>query len=118
MLRYYKEKELSAIKGKIKSTHKQSNYLLKNKWKVIGFGIIFSILVPNYSGGNSISGYKSVLVLSGLSYKQFGILTACLYFSTCILAHFIWKRQDEKRLKKLETRKKQLEEELVLKITE
>ncbi len=112
---HFKEKELKAIKGKIKTTKKQSGFFIKNIWKVVGFGIFFSFWAPTYTGEDYISGDRSVMNLAGMSYYELVILTASLYTGFSFLAHFIWNYQDKAKINRLEKRKKQLEKELSIK---
>lgn len=109
---YYKEKELRAVNGKIKTTIKGSGFLKKNLWKVIAFGIVFSIWAPTYVSGNYLSGYRTAIGVNIYSYQGLVVFSALLYTFFCFLGHFVWKYQDQKKIKRLEVRKRQLEEEL------
>lgn len=109
---YYKEKELRAVEGKLKTTIKGSGFLLKNFWKVLVFGIAFSFFAPTYVSGNYLSGYRTAVGMNIYSYQGLVIFSALLYTFFCFLGHFVWKYQDQKKIKRLEMRKRQLEEEL------
>lgn len=54
--------------------------------------------------------------VSGLEYKEMVLLTATLYTFVSFFAHFIWQKQDRKKLNRLEQRKLELENELGLNI--
>ena len=112
---YYKEKALQATLNKIESHNKQTNFFIRNIWKVIGFGIFVSIWAPTQTAGHYISNRKTAIEVSGLSYHLLVLLTGVLYIAACFLAHFVWKKQDEKTLKKLLTKKNNLELELGIK---
>lgn len=114
MNRYYKEKELSAVKGKIKTAKAHSGIIIRNIWKVIGFGIFVSLWAPTHNSGHYISGRRPVLERSDLSYWQIVALTAIVYSSFCILGHFVWRFQDKRKIRKLEKRRSYLEQELGL----
>ncbi len=109
---YYKEKELSALEGKIKTTIEESGFFVKNFWKVIGFGLLFSFWAPTYSGSDELRETSSVMDLSELGYFELVIFTALVYIGFCFLAHFTWKFQDKKKLKRLRKRKRELEREI------
>ncbi len=111
---YYKEKELSALEGKIKTTIEDSGFFVKNLWKVIGFGLLFSLWAPMYSGGDELRETRSALEVSELNYFELVILSAIVYSFFCFLAHVTWKFQDEKKLKRLRKRKYELEKEIKL----
>ncbi|MCR8666527.1 hypothetical protein NO995_02460 [Aestuariibaculum sp. M13] len=112
MPHYYKEKELSAVNGKIETIIRESNFIQKNIWKVIGFGIIVSLWAPTYSNRHSLSRRKSALDISNLSYYELVLLTAIVFTVICVLTHYSIKYQDGKKLKQLHTRKLELEKEL------
>ncbi|WP_047247475.1 hypothetical protein [Maribacter thermophilus] len=116
MSRYYKEKELIVVRARIRSTIRNSGFFVKNLWKVIGFGIFFAIWAPTYVSVDQLGRSKSAMETSGLEYKELVILTAVLYTFFSFLAHFIWQKQDRKRLNRLEQRKRELENELGLNI--
>ncbi len=103
---YYKEKALQATLNKIESHKAQSNFFIRNIWKVIGFGIFVSIWAPTERPEHYLSNRKSSLEVSDLSYYELVILTAVLYTAVCFLAHFIWKQQEKKAMRKLMTKKK------------
>jgi len=53
MIRHYKEKHLQATKYKIENVIEQQNFLLKNKWKVIDFGMFIAVWAPTYRSEGS-----------------------------------------------------------------
>ena len=48
MVKHYKEKYLQATRYKIENVIEQQNFLVKNKWKVIGFGIFITVWAPTH----------------------------------------------------------------------
>ena len=112
MSRYHKEKALQATINKIDTLKKETNFFVKNVWKVAGFGIFVSFWAPIFKPSHGIYHRKSAIEVSDLSYPEIVIMTAFLYIIACILGHFIWKLQDKIKLQKLLERKKQLETEL------
>ncbi|WP_347373113.1 hypothetical protein [Aequorivita sp. Q41] len=109
---YHKQKALQATNNRIESNLKQSNFFIRNKWTVIGFGIFVSAWAPTQVPVSYGVRRKSAMELSNLSYNELVIVTAVLYTLTCVLGHFIWKWQDKQALNKLLKKKKELEAEL------
>ncbi|WP_203292505.1 hypothetical protein [Luteirhabdus pelagi] len=109
---YIKEKALQATLNKIESNRRQSNYFIRNIWKVIGFGIFVSIWAPTKAPDHLGFDRKSAVEVGELGYYELVVITALLYTLVCFIAHFVWKYQDKKALHKLLKRKLELEKEL------
>ena len=116
MEKHYKEKHLQATIYKIENVKREQNFLIKNIWKVIGFGIALSILAPVYSPRSNYPPYtKRESLINTSQYSHFEIVlgTAILYLICCLIYHFvIAKIQDHFKLKKLNTLKSKLEKEI------
>ena len=112
MTDYYKRKALQATEYKIERTRNQRGFFVRNFWKVVGFGIFVSIWAPGQGIYHHGFKRKSAIEVSDLSYVELSIITAVGYTIVCILGHFIWKHQDQKRLERLIKKKEQLEREL------
>ncbi|WP_435138258.1 hypothetical protein [Formosa sp. A9] len=103
MNRYFKEKELSAIRGKIQRNLEQSNPVIRHKWTIIAIGIFVSFYVPV----RRETLHHSIKV-PDLPYYQTVILTVFIYTLMVTIGHFVWNYQDEKRLKQLQKREQEL----------
>ena len=89
------------------------NFFVKNIWKVIGFGIVFTIWAPSYRGGHYLStNRRTIGELSEMSNLQISITAASVYTVFCILGHVVWNYQDKRKLSKLQKRKAALEKEI------
>uniref|UniRef100_UPI004049A83A hypothetical protein n=1 Tax=Flavobacterium sp. TaxID=239 RepID=UPI004049A83A len=113
MSNYFKEKELSAIEGKIKSASKELNLFIKNLPGVVLFGGFFSLLAPQYSGFHYMYERDSILQISKLQYDDFVVLIGISYAVLCFLLHFVFNYQTKKKIEKLQKRKMVLEQELL-----
>ena len=113
MFRHYKEKALQATQNKIERLKRESRFFTRNKWKTIGFGALLSILGPSYNSEPDVLGKsRNALETSGMTYLELSISIAVFYSLVITIAHFVWKRQENKKLRFLEEREKQLQEEL------
>ncbi|SFU56584.1 hypothetical protein SAMN05216480_107157 [Pustulibacterium marinum] len=119
-IRYYREKELLAIEGKIYTTEQGRKYFVKNIYKIIGVGIVFSFLGAKYKGRSGYNGsgplQPSLAEALELSYIETVLLIAFFYTLVCFIAHFAWEYQDKKKIKKLENRRREIENELGIKV--
>ena len=112
-MKKYKEKEIKAIDGKIKTLESNSKYFIKNIYKIFFFGILFTILGPFYSGKNNyVHNRKSAIEMNEYSYIELNIIFASIYIIGCLILHFVWEYQDKKKLKLLKDRKMKLEHEI------
>ena len=104
MTKERKEIELLATQNKLDVLKKEAGIFKRNKLKTIGFGVLVTILGPMYIANHYTNNRskKSTLETTGLSYLEFTILIAILYSTVIIIAHFVWKKQERKRLKALE----------------
>ncbi|MEO8773729.1 MAG: hypothetical protein ABI371_05300 [Gelidibacter sp.] len=107
-----KQRALLATEYKIERIKNQSGFLVKNLWKVIGFGVFISFWAPTYRSGPFAFKNESALQASDYSYLFLVGLTALGYTVVCFLGSFIWKWQDDQQLKILIKKKEQLEKEL------
>ncbi|WP_237276508.1 hypothetical protein [Tenacibaculum ovolyticum] len=113
MIKHYKEKHLQATRYKIENVIEQQNFLIKNKWKVIGFGVLITIWAPTYrSQGPLMQTRKSLVEKEEYSYLELMLLCAIVYIVFCLLYHFSSLYQDRKELKRLRNLEKNLEEEI------
>lgn len=124
-IRLYREKELSAIEGKIYTTKSEGKIFKRNLLKVIGFGVVLSFLGPVYKGRANMTSNHSAASLqeaigeschlsSTEAYVASALGLAVLYTLVCFIAHFVWEYQDKKKIESLLQRKKEIEEELDL----
>ncbi|QLE02829.1 hypothetical protein HX109_15105 [Galbibacter sp. BG1] len=113
MSSYFKEKELSAIDGKISSILKQSGFFKRNFWKVLGLGLLLSILGPFYKPEDDWGFLMpTVLEITDIDYFSLALSFLIFYCTACLIAHFVWKFQENCQLKALRSRKANLEKEL------
>ena len=110
---HYKEKALQATQNKIDRLKREADFFTRNKWKTIGFGALISILGPSYNSEPDVLGKsRNTLETSGMTYLELSISIAIFYTLAITIAHFAWKRQENKRLQFLEERKKGLQKDL------
>lgn len=97
---------------KIEDVEHHSNFVVKNLWKVVGFGVMLSLAVPAQGLGDYELKGPSILSMMDTEYWEavFGI--AILYIGCFIVFHFGWKLQDSLYLKELNEKKDQLIKEL------
>lgn len=111
-MKIYKEKHLQATLYKIENTKREQNFLLKNKWKVLLFGIGFSLWAPLYQPQSRFSQRNSLASESEFSYVQLLVTCAIVYVVLCLLYHFVSEYQHKKRLQELTSLKNKLEQEI------
>ena len=114
MEKHYKEKHLQATIYKIENVKREQNFLLQHIWKVIGFGILFSIWAPTYMPENAFRQKSESLINRNTeySYIRLVLISAIVFVVLCLLYHFSAKYQDNRKLKKLNTLKSKLEKEI------
>lgn len=114
MAKHYKEKHLQATNYKIENVKREENFILRNIWKVIGFGVVFTFSTPLYRSRDSygIEGKSISEIGNNYSYAELCLICGLTFTVLCILHHFSSKYQDNKKLKKLEKLKQDLELEI------
>ncbi|MDC7997983.1 hypothetical protein [Gilvibacter sediminis] len=110
-----KEKAILSTQYKIDKLKRETGIFKRNKWKTIGFGVLISILGPLYnSESDPLGRSRNALEVSETSHLKLTIITAIFYFVFVVIAHYVWKKNDERRLNALEKKKAQLELEMEL----
>lgn len=113
MSKQQKEKHLQATIYKIENVKREQNFILKHLWKVIVFGIVFSFWAPTYGGSDALHRRRDSLVEKGdYNYITLVIMSALIYSVFCLLFHFNSKYQNNKKLRKLNALKAELENEI------
>lgn len=108
MEKHYKEKHLQATLYKIKRIEQEENFLTRNKWFVIAFGVIISLRSPydiiKYSN-DQFKDYEN-------AYIEMVFIFAITYTGFCLVYHFSSIYQDKKNLERLYKTKALLEREI------
>lgn len=108
-----KKKALLAIQYKIDKLKKESDFFTRNKWKIIGFGALITITGPSYnSEPDHLGRSRNALELSGMTYFELSISIAIFYSLAVIIAHYVWKKQENRKLRFLESKKRQIQAQL------
>ncbi|MBV1924456.1 MAG: hypothetical protein KUG68_10565 [Flavobacteriaceae bacterium] len=103
MTRERKERELLSTQNKLDRLKKESGIFERNKLKTIGFGILITIFGPMYNSDPDVLGRsRNALEISGTSHLKLSITIGIFYTVAVIIAHFVWKKQEFRRLKSLE----------------
>lgn len=109
------EKAILSTQYKIDKLKRETGIFSRNKLKTIGFGALLSIFGPFYASDSDIRGNsRSALEVSETSHLNLTIAIIIFYTVAVVIAHFVWDNYDQRKLKRLQEKKKQLELELEL----
>ncbi len=109
----HKKKHLQATIFKIENVKREQNFLLRNLWKVIVLGVLFSFWAPTRRPEREfLQRGKSMVEDGEYSYTSSVLICAAVYASICFIYHVVSKYQDQRKLKKLEELKRNLEREI------
>ena len=108
----YQENRIYVYSVQITKLEGKIPLLKKQPLKVLGFGIIFSLTGPNYTGGHYYmdSETESIAERANMSYLSLVICFFISYVFFCLLGHIIFTYQDKLKLKKLKTQLKEIED--------
>ncbi len=113
MSKHHKEKHLQATIYRIENTIREQNFLLKNLWKVIGLGILFSFWAPTFRSSDAFHQKSESMFQKGdHTYTKLVVICGLTYIVLCFIYHFSSKYQNKKKLTQLLELKKRLEEEI------
>ncbi|AGC77324.1 hypothetical protein LX97_01626 [Nonlabens dokdonensis] len=112
---HYKEKALLANQYKIERAERNKNWIGRNWFNVLLFGVFISFVGPVWT--HQPDGIYRKKAVKALDYSDFDYVGTVAYvfvvYSICItIAYFVWKHQDEKKIRKLKAHRKELENEL------
>lgn len=115
MNRDTKERELEEVQFRIEQLKKEAGFF-RRKWKqTLLVGAAVTILGPAYTTHSEISRTtRNALETSGTSYISLSIWVAIFYSVAVIIAHWVWGKQEQKKLIALQERKKIVQMELEL----
>jgi len=107
----YQENRIYVYSARIKKLEEKIPLLKKQPLKVLGFGIIFSITGPNYTGEYDYmdSERESIADRANMSYISLVICFFIGYVFFCLLGHVVFTYQDKLKLKKLKKQLKEIE---------
>lgn len=110
----YQENRIRVYTAQIKQQEEKVPLLKKQPLKVLGFGILFSITGPNYTGAYDYmdAERESIADKANVSYVTLVISFFIGYVFFCLLGHMIFTYQDKLKLKKLKAQLKQIEDSL------
>lgn len=108
----YQENRISVYSARIKKLEEKIPLLKKQPLKVLGFGILFSITGPNYTGEYDYmdSERDSIVDRANMSYISLVICFFIAYVFFCLLGHVVFTYQDKLKLKKLKSQLKEIED--------
>jgi len=108
----YQENRILVFSAQIKKLEQKVPLLKKQPLKVLGFGILFSITGPNYSGAYDYmdTERESIVERANMGYINLVIYFFIGYVFFCLLGHVIFTYQDKLKLKKLKSQLKQIED--------
>ena len=108
MQKHYKEKHLKATLYKIERIEQEENFLTRNKWFVIAFGVIISLRSPY----DIIKHNPEYMKDYDNAYIEMVFIFAITYTCFCLVYHFSSIYQDKKNLERLYKTKALLEREI------
>lgn len=104
MTRAEKQRELEITQLQLEQIRRETGLFQRNKFKTIAVGALITVLGPVYLDGYSSSGRRSALENSGVNFVEMGLGLALFYSVAVTIAHFVWKKQEKKKIIVLEER--------------